>query len=336
MDFGYCRFCETQGEHTNMVSELVLRGGQENYFDMLLDCFNVFLATDSTISSLICTTCAQRLRDAREFKQLVLRAQSGVRRAAATLKDGRPGRYLKIKPEPEDPTEPEDPGPDPLRISGVVVKSEPDIDIVEHSVTRTEYKSGFREDGSTGIHRHGQPEPKKQRLENHGSGKTDSILTGLSNCIQEPAEQETQNGTTKRKRKRKLYTHSQLNKALEQISQGMTIYQASKNYNIPETTLRDKRDRRYKNPKCGVQPILSVQDETQIVDWIHYLDSSGVPVNKKRLLDIVSKFAKNLNRPNPFKDGVPGRCWFKNFMKRHPSVAEMVIQNNTSRVVRKK
>ncbi|XP_061725805.1 uncharacterized protein LOC133531548 isoform X1 [Cydia pomonella] len=192
LDFGECRFCETQGEHTNMMSEQVLRDGQENYFDMLLDCFNVFLATDSSISSLICGTCAQRLRDAREFKRLVLRAQGGVRRAAAAFDGNHPDTYPNIKLEPEDPMEPEDPEPDPLRLSEVVVKSEPDMDIVEHGLTRTVHKSGVREDGgASGTHGDGQPEPKKQRLE---TSKIDSILAGmLSSCTEESTEQETQN-----------------------------------------------------------------------------------------------------------------------------------------------
>lgn len=335
LDFGECRFCETQGEHTNMMSEQVLRDGQENYFDMLLDCFNVFLATDSSISSLICGTCAQRLRDAREFKRLVLRAQGGVRRAAAAFDGNHPDTYPNIKLEPEDPMEPEDPEPDPLRLSEVVVKSEPDMDIVEHGLTRTVHKSGVREDGgASGTHGDGQPEPKKQRLE---TSKIDSILAGmLSSCTEESTEQETQNGIMEEKKKRKLYTDSQLAEALDQISQGMSIYQASKHYNIPETTLRDKRNKRYKNPKCGVQPILTTKEEKQIVDWLHYLGSSGVHVGKKQVLEVVQRFVRNLDRRTPFKDGVPGKGWFKNFMKRQPTVAEMVTLNNNAGQERKR
>ncbi|XP_063369793.1 uncharacterized protein LOC134658117 [Cydia amplana] len=129
------------------------------------------------------------------------------------------------------------------------------------------------------------------------------------------------------KKKRKLYSDSNLAEALDQISKGMSIYQASKTYNIPESTLRDKRDKKYKNTKCGTQPILTLQEEKQIVDWIHYLGRIGFPVSKQQLLEVVSKLVKSLNRPNPFKDGVPGKGWFQQFMKRHPTVAKRVTQN---------
>ncbi|XP_048003745.1 uncharacterized protein LOC125239993 isoform X2 [Leguminivora glycinivorella] len=111
LDFGLCRFCEALGEHINMAAQQATRHGRENYVDMLLDLFNVFLATDSKINSLICTTCAQRLHDARDFKKLVLHAQSGFRLAATTEDQDTPTNpnTLKIKQEPQD--EPEDPEP---------------------------------------------------------------------------------------------------------------------------------------------------------------------------------------------------------------------------------
>ncbi|XP_075975831.1 uncharacterized protein LOC142976394 isoform X1 [Anticarsia gemmatalis] len=129
------------------------------------------------------------------------------------------------------------------------------------------------------------------------------------------------------RKKRKCYTNAQVAEALSSIRQGLSIYQASKQYNVPETTLRSKRDELYENEHCGKQPVLNLNEERQIVDWVHYLDKCGFPVTKHQLLHTVSKLVENLQRPNPFKDGVPGKKWFSRFMLRHPTVSKCVLQN---------
>lgn len=79
---------------------------------------------------------------------------------------------------------------------------------------------------------------------------------------------------------------------------------------MPETTLWSKRDELYNNEKCGKEPVLNLNDEKQMIDWIHYLGKCGFPVTKEQLLHTVAKLVENLNRPNSFKDGVPGKNGF--------------------------
>lgn len=131
------------------------------------------------------------------------------------------------------------------------------------------------------------------------------------------------------KKKRKKYTKAQVAKALSSIQQGMSIYKASKLYKVPESTLRNKRDEIYVNEKCGRQPVLNKSEEKQIVDWIRYLSTAGFPVSKNQLLHTVSTLVENLNRPNPFKHGVPGKSWYLGFMQRHPTVSKYVAQYQT-------
>lgn len=128
-------------------------------------------------------------------------------------------------------------------------------------------------------------------------------------------------------KKRKKYTNAELISALELIKQGTSIYQASRQFNIPETTIRNKRDGIYENDTCGVQPVLNIQEEKRVVDWVHYLGKCGFPVTKEQLLDTVAALVKNLERPNPFKDGRPGKNWFLGFLKRHPTLSKRVAQN---------
>ncbi|CAH2014233.1 unnamed protein product [Acanthoscelides obtectus] len=126
------------------------------------------------------------------------------------------------------------------------------------------------------------------------------------------------------------YTKDQLSRALEAINNGMSVYKASQTFNVPKTTRRDKRDGKYKNEKCGVQPVLSRDEERTIVEWIVHLAALGFPVTKSQLLESVSNLVKNLQRPNPFKDGKPGNHWFQKFMDRHPEISKRVSQNLTT------
>ncbi|CAH1969963.1 unnamed protein product [Acanthoscelides obtectus] len=84
----------------------------------------------------------------------------------------------------------------------------------------------------------------------------------------------------------------------------MSVYKASQTFNVPKTTLRDKRDGKYKNEKCGVQPVLSRDEERTIVEWIVHLAALGFPVTKSQLLENVSNLVKNSQCLNPFKDEI--------------------------------
>ncbi|XP_053615028.2 uncharacterized protein LOC128677887 [Plodia interpunctella] len=125
---------------------------------------------------------------------------------------------------------------------------------------------------------------------------------------------------------RKKYTKEDVQNAIMAINNGSSVYKVSRQYNIPETTLRDKRDKKYCGDVAGRKTILSKSEETKIVDWIHYLGKQGFPVSKEQLKQGVAKLVENLNRPNTFKDGVPGKHWLANFLSRHPTVAKRVAQ----------
>lgn len=47
---------------------------------------------------------------------------------------------------------------------------------------------------------------------------------------------------------------------------GLSIYKVSRDYNIPETTLRNQRDKTYCTREPGRRPVLTKSEENKIVD----------------------------------------------------------------------
>lgn len=111
----------------------------------------------------------------------------------------------------------------------------------------------------------------------------------------------------------------------------MTIYRASKVYNIPNQTLHDKINKKYKKQEsAGAPTVLSSTEEGLLVKWVLHMAEIGFPVTKDQLLHSVAKLLIGLNRPNPFKDGVPGRHWYEAFLKRNPIISKRVCQALTT------
>ncbi|XP_069363861.1 PR domain zinc finger protein 5-like isoform X1 [Maniola hyperantus] len=76
--YGECRCCSTLGNHCDLMKEYEWNGTREVYFKIFLECFNVFLCTNTSKSNLICTSCVLRLRDATSFKKMVLEAERSL------------------------------------------------------------------------------------------------------------------------------------------------------------------------------------------------------------------------------------------------------------------
>ncbi|XP_055377922.1 uncharacterized protein LOC129609824 [Condylostylus longicornis] len=125
------------------------------------------------------------------------------------------------------------------------------------------------------------------------------------------------------------YSEKTLQCALQEIKNGMSVRSASKKFNIPRTTLQDKKFKRHQQ-QVGAPSFLTAAEEQTLVKWILDLASRGFPVTKSQLLQSVSKLAENINRPNKFKNGMPGKFWYKGFLNRNPNISERVSQTLTT------
>ncbi|XP_063631878.1 gastrula zinc finger protein xFG20-1-like [Cydia splendana] len=100
--YGKCRCCLKAGEHRDVLKEYHCDGTREVYFDIFLECFNVFLSTSGDSCNLICVNCIQRLRDANDFRKMVVEAEKQLQsvKDPPDLEVKQEG--LEVKQEPAD------------------------------------------------------------------------------------------------------------------------------------------------------------------------------------------------------------------------------------------
>lgn len=82
----------------------------------------------------------------------------------------------------------------------------------------------------------------------------------------------------------------------------MIAYKASKLYEVPYQTLSDKLKNIHIN-RFGHTTVFTKVEESLIVKWIHHRAKIEFPLTKEQF-----PF-------HPFKDGIPGRHWYRVFQK---------------------
>ncbi|XP_046975309.1 zinc finger protein 431-like [Vanessa cardui] len=115
--YGECRFCLLKGYHRDIMKEYFTNGTREVYIDIFMECFNLYLSTNKQLSTLICTSCIQRLREANRFRMMVVNTEQQLLANVLdketvfinvgdleTDMDIKPehGHHLEVKVEPSD------------------------------------------------------------------------------------------------------------------------------------------------------------------------------------------------------------------------------------------
>ncbi|XP_055634693.1 uncharacterized protein LOC129774767 isoform X2 [Toxorhynchites rutilus septentrionalis] len=121
------------------------------------------------------------------------------------------------------------------------------------------------------------------------------------------------------------YDRSKVADALEMVRTGSSVRQAARLYGIPNSTLREKLLGRHSQPNPGKARVLEATEEGRIVEWLLAKIKVGFPVDTKRLVSTVAHYVRKSARPNPFKNGIPGRKWVNGFFSRHPEIPRRVL-----------
>ncbi|XP_041470790.1 uncharacterized protein LOC121420280 [Lytechinus variegatus] len=130
------------------------------------------------------------------------------------------------------------------------------------------------------------------------------------------------------KRKMKTWSNDDLVVAFQTMkAQGMSIRQGAKAFGIPYSTLRDKScGRTPLFTTQGPKPYLSKEEEKKIVDWANEMASQGASQSKGDIQNVVKAFLENDGREHPFLDNLPGKKWWRSFLKRNPNLVYRQMQ----------
>lgn len=107
-----------------------------------------------------------------------------------------------------------------------------------------------------------------------------------------------------RKKFRKLWPKSELE------IQKKTI---AKKYNIPRSTLQFRLSAKFTKTRHGPNTYLTSDEENMLVSWILESQEKGFPKRKVDLQLSVKQFLDEDERPNPFKENMPGKILSENF-----------------------
>ena len=98
---------------------------------------------------------------------------------------------------------------------------------------------------------------------------------------------------------------------------GMKVAQAAKRFDIPFSTLHDHIKGKVSKVGAGSPTILTEREEQEIVASVQVLQEIGFGVTKDLVGVVIRDYLKDQEfRPNPFRDGVPGKDWWHRFMSR--------------------
>lgn len=127
------------------------------------------------------------------------------------------------------------------------------------------------------------------------------------------------------------YSNEDLQKALKAINRGTPLSVVSREFNIPKSTLFDKKKGISKPAisRRGPESILGDETEERLIEWIFYMSEQGFPVTKEQLLNSVQRLMKTMAKNNVFINNRPRKHWFYGFKKRHPEICEKFSENMT-------
>jgi hypothetical protein len=115
--------------------------------------------------------------------------------------------------------------------------------------------------------------------------------------------------------KRLNYTLNDLEVAIREVRNGnLSMYRASKQFNIPKSTIQWNVHGKNTTNRLGAATLLTAEEETELEVFISTCADRGYSLNRELILFEANKFLKE--RKPEAKE--LGRKWFDNFLKRHP------------------
>lgn len=119
----------------------------------------------------------------------------------------------------------------------------------------------------------------------------------------------------KPKKKYRKYDNEQLRKALLEIENGSSLYKASKEYGVPEQTLRRTLHNNGKIAHNGNSTILSEREENAIAEWVQKSGRRGFGKSPTLVWEAVKQVLEKAGRRiATVQSNYPGKSWWYGFL----------------------
>jgi len=105
--------------------------------------------------------------------------------------------------------------------------------------------------------------------------------------------------------------------AVEAVKEGMSQRKAAEKFGVKKSAVGDHMKKRWKSFVSGSKPLLTVDEEKQIVDWINGSLARGAP---RRSLEVIAAANKILHNRSGSQDRLLGAGWLQRFNQRHNMV----------------
>ena len=129
-------------------------------------------------------------------------------------------------------------------------------------------------------------------------------------------------------RKKRAELEKRFEAALESVDQDHRSLRAAEDqFGIPKSTLHDHATGKFVRIGAGRPPILSEEEEKAIVRSCQELARCGFGLDRMIVGCVVKTHLEKEKRDNPFKDGIPGKKWWKGFLQRWPCLSERKPQH---------
>jgi transposase-like protein len=127
---------------------------------------------------------------------------------------------------------------------------------------------------------------------------------------------------------RQKYSPELLKEAVQMVkTKQMSFRVASEAFGVPSTTISDNLKSISKSNQLGRPPVLSEEIEKLLVDALIKLADWGFGLTKIQIKQVIQNYSISSNQ-NLFKNGIPGRSFFRGFLSRWNHVISRRLAGN--------
>lgn len=122
------------------------------------------------------------------------------------------------------------------------------------------------------------------------------------------------------KRKQKIHSAGIMAEAVSEITKGKSTYSVSKEYGIPQSTMKDHSHGKYKGCKTGFGRHTKLDGlmSKSLVNYILYMAERRFPLSRKQIKVIAREdMTVTFRSPQP----EPSKKWLRNILRRHKELA---------------